>query len=140
MKQRCTNPADAGYHNYGGRGIQFRFNSVLEGALWIMETLGLKRSLQMDRINNDGHYEPGNLRYVTRSQQNLNKRQSVLSESLMAWAAEGSPYSLFTTHRKLRAGLTPDQVIEEAKKAVREKRKNWKSLEEKLAKLGHTTS
>ena len=106
----------------------------------MMNNLGLTRKLQLDRVNNDGHYEPGNLRYVTRTQQNLNKRTSKISEADMEWARKFSPYCAFTTERKLRQGLTPEQVIEDAKRAVREKRKNWKGLEENLAKLGHTTS
>ena len=35
-KQRCTNPHDPQYPNYGGRGIEFRFGSVLEAGLWML--------------------------------------------------------------------------------------------------------
>ena len=38
---------------------------------------GYKKGLQIDRINNDGHYEPSNCRWATRSEQNVNKRISL---------------------------------------------------------------
>lgn len=71
-KQRCTNPKNPAYRNYGGRGIEFRFTSFEE---WIKE-LGLKPgpAYSVDRINNDGHYEKGNVRWATEKQQQENKR------------------------------------------------------------------
>lgn len=71
-KQRCTNPNNPGYKNYGGRGIEFRFKSFEE----FYAEVGPRPSpeLTLDRINNDGHYEPGNLRWATWSQ-NLNNQR-----------------------------------------------------------------
>lgn len=59
------------WKNYGGRGIEFRFTSFEQ---WFKE-LGPKPSPKhsVDRIDNDGHYEPGNIRWATRREQNLNK-------------------------------------------------------------------
>lgn len=74
-KDRCTNARNRRYSDYGGRGIEFRFSAPIEMAVWIQENLGLHRSLQIDRINNDGHYEPGNLRYVTPKQNMGNRRR-----------------------------------------------------------------
>lgn len=78
MKQRCENPKDRRYKDYGGRGIEFRFDSATTCALWIKENLTLPsdpESFELDRIDNDGHYEPGNLRWVTR-QLNLNNTRA----------------------------------------------------------------
>jgi hypothetical protein len=72
-KGRCTNPRDAAFHNYGGRGIEFRFESFLEFLTEVGERPSPKHSL--DRYpDNNGHYEKGNLRWATRLQQNRNKR------------------------------------------------------------------
>ena len=73
-KQRCTNPKDGAYERYGARGIRFEFSSPTAMAVWIQEKLGLKRELELDRINNDGHYAPGNLRYATSKEQKANQR------------------------------------------------------------------
>lgn len=76
MCQRCTNPNDGSYRNYGARGVQFRFASVAEGIAFILKELPHPTYLHVDidRINNNGHYEPGNLRLVSRSENLLNKR------------------------------------------------------------------
>lgn len=71
-KQRCENSKFLEYENYGGRGIQFKFSSFED----FFSCMGLKPTSQhtLDRINNNGHYERGNVRWATRSEQNLNKR------------------------------------------------------------------
>ena len=73
-KGRCQNPNKPDYELYGGRGIEFRFNSFEE----FFEHLGPKPSPShsVDRINNNGHYEPGNVRWATALQQAANRRPS----------------------------------------------------------------
>ena len=75
--RRCNIQSHRNYHSYGGRGIEFRFASVYEGACWIAANLGLPgdRKLTIDRVNNDGHYEPGNLRWATSAEQSNNQRK-----------------------------------------------------------------
>ena len=75
-KQRCENPKDTHFKDYGGRGIRFEFPSVTEACIYMIETNGLPgRELEIDRIDNDGNYARGNLRWATRSEQNANKRR-----------------------------------------------------------------
>ena len=74
-KQRCTNPNDSAFERYGGRGIRFNFSSPTAMAVWIQENLGLHREMEIDRINNDGHYEAGNLRYASSKEQKQNMRR-----------------------------------------------------------------
>ena len=71
-KQRCRNPKDKGYKNYGGRGIRFLFKSFEQ----FYRKLGRKPSARhsLDRIENDGHYEPENVRWATKQQQIANRR------------------------------------------------------------------
>ncbi len=71
---RCTDSKNQEFPNYGGRGIEFRFTNPLEMALWVQENLGLEKHLEFDRIDNNGHYEPGNLQYATRRQNQNNTR------------------------------------------------------------------
>lgn len=61
MKQRCENPNNNSYPNYGGRGIEVRFTSD-EFVDYVMHVLRQDpRGLTIDRIDSDGHYEPGNI-------------------------------------------------------------------------------
>ena len=79
-KHRCNNPKAKTYKNYGGRGIEFRFNSMQQ----FISELGLKpEGYELDRINNDGHYEIGNVRWIPRICNQQNKRNTVLNPSLV---------------------------------------------------------
>lgn len=67
MKQRCNNPNNLEYHRYGGRGIKIckEWNDDFEKfGKWALSH-GYKQGLQIDRINNNGNYEPSNCRFVT---------------------------------------------------------------------------
>lgn len=69
MKRRCYNPNDSSYKNYGGRGIKVLFKSVNEFIDYVVDVLQQDpRGLTIDRIDSDGHYEPGNIWFCTRSQ------------------------------------------------------------------------
>jgi hypothetical protein len=69
---RCNNPNNSAYKYYGGRGIEFRFNNFEQFIAYIGDRPTPKHTL--DRINTDGHYEPGNVRWATRLEQQNNLR------------------------------------------------------------------
>lgn len=75
-KSRCTNPCDKAYHNYGGRGIQFNFQSFEEFFCHVGRRPTARHSI--DRINNNGHYELGNVQWAIPFQQAQNRRNTRL--------------------------------------------------------------
>lgn len=77
--QRCRNPKSRSYRNYGARGIECRFASVAEGVSYVKAALPHPTYLKLDidREDNNGHYEIGNLRLVTRKVNLANRRQRV---------------------------------------------------------------
>jgi len=73
MMQRCTDPSLSSYKNYGKRGIKVcdRWKVFTN----FLEDMGFRpEKLTLDRINNDGNYEPGNCRWATMLEQAHNKR------------------------------------------------------------------
>lgn len=103
IKQRCRNSNHKSYHNYGGRGIHMcdewadKYETFY---CWAINT-GYKKGLEIDRINNDGNYEPNNCRWVDRKTQANNRRNVVFytikgaTKSLPEWCREyGQDYYL----------------------------------------------
>lgn len=116
MRQRCTNQKNSRYRDYGGRGIEFRFTSAMEAALWIRDNLGVPgdRSLQIDRVNNEGHYEPGNLRWVTPPQNLANNRRTKRTPLMHRFKLDYPhvKYADGTLAHLFAQGLTPGQIAE----------------------------
>lgn len=77
MKQRCRNPNDDHYPYYGARGIEVRWDTFADFAEWA-ETNGYQPGLSIDRIDNNGHYEPSNCRWTDAITQMRNRSDNRL--------------------------------------------------------------
>ena len=117
MKSRCNNKNNAQYDNYGGRGIQFKFDSAISCALWIQENLGClpkHKDMELDRINNDGHYEAGNIRWAKKIVNTNNRRTSKWTPLMHKFKLEHPEirYADASLRGYLSAGLTFAQIVE----------------------------
>lgn len=94
MRSRCNNPRDTGWSRYGGRGIRVceRWNSFE----CFLADMGLRPSLNysIDRIDNNGNYEPSNCRWATDYEQNRNRGDNIFltyngrTQCMSDWAKE----------------------------------------------------
>lgn len=114
MIQRCTNPARPDYLNWGGRGITVcdRWRCVSPkgaGFKAFVEDMGPRPyGYSIDRINNNGNYEPANCRWATKKQQALNSRNK---ESLAKAVAANAAKKRAQTHCKRGHELTPENTF-----------------------------
>lgn len=95
MMQRCHNPNNDRFYDYGGRGIKVcdEWHDSWVFGKWAEEN-GFQKGLQIDRINNDGNYEPSNCRWVTPKENMQNRRNTIVltinhvSKSINVWCEE----------------------------------------------------
>ena len=93
MMSRCYRQKDASYKYYGGRGITVfpDWHNIENFEKWVEQNPFFKGAT-IDRINTDGNYEPDNCRWATMSEQDKNRRNSILIEyngevhSITEWA------------------------------------------------------
>lgn len=121
MRSRCTNPKDHNYQdNYGARGITMCKEwlgsfEAFYGYVSRLDHYG-ETGYSLDRIKNDGDYEPGNVRWATLKQQGRNTRQNHLltfdgrTQCVTAWAEELGlkPDMIFC---RLRLGWTIERAL-----------------------------
>lgn len=88
MRGRCRNPNHKNYKDYGGRGIVVceRWNSFQN----FLDDMGERPlGMSIDRIDNNGNYEPGNCRWVTQKEQCQNQRKTTDRELVWKLYADG---------------------------------------------------
>lgn len=119
MKDRRYNPKDKRYNRYGGRGIKICnewLNSYQEFEKWSLSH-GYEEALTIDRIDNDGDYEPNNCKYVTFSENSKKKGTNKYftykgkTQNLTDWCNELN-LKYHTVLCRLRAGWTFENAVE----------------------------
>lgn len=118
MKSRCGNPNTKYYDRYGGRGITVCgewVNSFQTFYDWAMVN-GYQEGLQIDRIDNDGNYEPGNCRWVTKKTNLNNTRQNIYIElngerhTVAEWSRI-TGISRKALDYRIKAGKSPEEIL-----------------------------
>lgn len=107
MKERCLNPRHAHYKSYGGRGIRICAKWIHDfGAfqLWA-KNAGYRDDLTIDRIDNNGNYEPNNCRWATYKEQGRNRRSNrVIEGKTLAEWLDTAEVSQDTVRKRLSKG------------------------------------
>ena len=118
MNQRCYTPGHNRYQRYGGRGIKVceewkRFIPFME---WAMAN-GYEDGLTLDRIENDGNYEPSNCKWSTYKQQNHNNSRNIWIningevKCLAEWSELfGVKYA--TAYLRFKKGFLPEEIFD----------------------------
>lgn len=117
MIDRCTNSNNKSFSRYGGRGISVcnEWNDYNAFAEWAIQN-GYSEKLSLDRINNDGNYEPNNCRWTTmkvqRNNTSSNRYETIngITKTISEWADEyGVRYS--TVLQRLNAGMNITEAL-----------------------------
>lgn len=139
MKQRCYNPNSMEYKRYGARGIsifQPWLDDPREFVLYCENVLGWtlelkKKNYTIDRIDNNGNYEPGNIRFVDKKTQSINRRvgkQGITRKiefNGMTYTAREFGELIGMNYRtvcyRLDKGMTPQEIIDTPLKQTQKK-------------------
>lgn len=127
IKQRCFNPDNPRYKDYGGRGVIMcdRWRDSFEEFFSYVGDRPKGKSL--DRIDNNGNYEPGNVRWTTTKEQNINSRRAVMvtlngkTQCINDWCKEiGLAYVTYKQRRRkgwgiVKAATTPPDTTRKRK-------------------------
>lgn len=116
MLDRCTCPSNVGWKNYGGRGIKIceRWRASFAAFL---EDMGPRPAGQsLERIDVNGNYEPGNVRWATALEQHQNRRNNVyltLNAETLTAAAWGRRLGCTTSAllRRRAKGWSDERVL-----------------------------
>jgi hypothetical protein len=118
IKQRCFNPLDSGFKDYGARGIKV-CPEWMNNFAHFMRDMGPRPSRQhsVERRNNDGDYEPGNCYWATMAIQRRNTRQTHMliyngkTQCLTDWANELGMSPTTLSNRIVRDGWNVEKAL-----------------------------
>lgn len=115
IKERCFNKRHPHYHHYGGRGIKIckRWKSFKN---FYSDMGEIPHKMTIERINNNGNYEPSNCKWATRLEQSRNTRRAVhltynnQTKCLSQWARDIG-ISLQGFRNRIKRGLIGDKLF-----------------------------
>lgn len=122
MIQRCLNPRQAGYRYYGGRGVTVCDRWRISFETFYTDMGERPRDRFLDRINNNGNYEPGNCRWATRDEQSSNRRHNVWIEfrgerkTISQWEREFGFNPNVLRRRLLHLGWSTEKAMKERRR------------------------
>ena len=117
MRQRCTKQTCKQWKHYGGRGISIcaRWSSFEN----FLADMGPRPpGTTLDRVNNDGNYEPGNCRWATHTEQQRNRRNTLMvtaygeTKPLIAWCTERALVYRTVHNRIFTRGIAPEVAFD----------------------------
>lgn len=120
MVQRCERETHKCHRNYKGRGIKVLFKSCEDFVRWALEKWPDEsfKKLEFDRIDNNGHYSPENLRLVTSSVNKMNTRRS--ANRMRAFNLKtNNPnlgYSFTTCYNMIMKGMSDEDILSQFEK------------------------
>lgn len=117
-KRRCLDPNHEHYSRYGGRGISMCRKWLMSFDAFIADMGPKPNGTTIERIDNNGNYEPGNCKWATRKEQSNNRSTNKLvtlngiTQTVAQWCdALGVPHA--AVRSRIRAGWTAERVFQE---------------------------
>ena len=115
MKQRCLYKGNKSYPDYGGRGITI-CEKWLDFAGFFEDMGQPAEGMSLDRINNEGNYEPSNCRWATNRENSQNRRSSMFltingKRAVASEHCRDFNLKTGTFFSRLRAGMTPEEAL-----------------------------
>lgn len=119
MMDRCENPTNQRYSDYGGRGISVcsEWEDFREFYRWAIDN-GLEKGKFLDRIDNNGPYSPENCRYVSQKENSRNTRRSKMitifneTKNVTSWADDSRCRTTLSAFRqRLLDGWEPEKAL-----------------------------
>ena len=111
MLQRCTNKRHPAWHYYGGRGIKVCDRWRDSFAAFLADMGKAPDGLSLDRINNDGNYEPGNCRWATSKEQAANRRHRTQVPGSLRQLARAAGLSYHLVYFRVRSGWPKAEAL-----------------------------
>lgn len=119
MKQRCNDKNDQSYERYGGRGIAVcqKWNKSFKAFHSWGIANGYQKGLTIERVDNNGSYEPSNCMWIPQSEQSKNTRRCIhievngVSFQTLTDAANYFNVNINTAYARLKRNLTIEQAL-----------------------------